>query len=99
MQIGYEDYSEDEMNTGCCLNCDDSELGCLCYDCKCKACFQYSKLEYTEYEDKEAEGCCDISVAAKIKAKETRKKISEWASKDTIDYTKIGIDKNQKKLV
>ena len=36
----YHDY-EDICSTGCCLNCEDSEDGCLCYFCKCKQCYWY----------------------------------------------------------
>jgi hypothetical protein len=28
---------------GCCLICPDAKEGCLCFNCKCKKCFYYSK--------------------------------------------------------
>lgn len=36
-------YAECEHGdeVGCCLVCDDSHEGCVCYDCKCKKCGWY----------------------------------------------------------
>lgn len=36
-----EDYYELE-DRGCCLHCEDSYEGCLCYNCKCSKCIHYS---------------------------------------------------------
>ena len=36
---------------GCCLNCEDSEPGCLCFDCKCKKCDHYNWMH----------GVCDLA--------------------------------------
>lgn len=48
MQEWCEDYSQGEYNTGCCLYCDDSYKGCLCYDCKCTQCYWYNKSGFCE---------------------------------------------------
>ena len=66
MQEGYHDYSEGERNSGCCLDCDDSHDGCLCYDCKCKNCFWYSSQEDTQSE----KGHCDKTDSLKGKKEE-----------------------------
>lgn len=41
MQEGATDYYELD-DEGCCLVCEDSEEGCLCYNCKCSKCYWYS---------------------------------------------------------
>lgn len=63
MQEGYEDYYGEE---GCCLNCPDSEEGCLCYNCKCTKCYWYTPPE--EYGGEK--GDCDKTDELKEQKKE-----------------------------
>uniref|UniRef100_A0A6H1ZYD9 Uncharacterized protein n=1 Tax=viral metagenome TaxID=1070528 RepID=A0A6H1ZYD9_9ZZZZ len=75
------DYYQDE---GCCLTCEDAEPGCLCFNCKCTKCVYYNEG-----------GFCNIAESSRIEAKKRRKSISEWAKKRNVDYTKVGLHKNQ----
>jgi hypothetical protein len=53
MQENCIDYYEElGENDGCCLNCDSSEDGCLCFKCKCRKCYWYN-WNYRECERKE----------------------------------------------
>lgn len=88
MQPDCEDYYEKE---GCCLTCPDAKDGCLCFDCKCTKCFHYTP-NYGEG------GICDIAMSSKEESNKKRKAISEWAKKDAVDYTRVGLHKNQTKL-
>jgi len=73
MQPQCEDYSAYDLVDGCCLNCRESEPGCLCYECKCKQCYWYSSPE--EY-DKD-KGHCDKT--DELKRDKFQKMLKKWA--------------------
>jgi hypothetical protein len=90
MQPECYDYSEDEE--GCCLNCDEASDGCLCYECKCTKCYNYT---YSQFDY----GFCDIAMANKVNSRKKSKVISEYFSKTTVyDYSKIGLNPKQKQI-
>ena len=91
MQENCKDFSEYEV--GCCLNCEDSYHGCLCYSCKCKKCYYYVPPdESDEYdEDGYEKGACEIAQQASYDA---WKKREYWKGKNKI----IGLPKSQKQL-
>jgi len=91
MQTECEDYYGKD---GCCLICPDAEEGCLCFKCKCTKCFHYTPPE-EGYDEK---GSCDIATSSRIEANRKRKSISEWAKKDAIAYSRVGLHKEQKTL-
>ena len=97
MQEDCEDYSDSE--DGCCLNCEDAETGCLCYDCKCTKCFHYTPPDESGEFDEDGfeKGVCDITVQAKFKAKQKRE---YWKDKNkVIEYSRIGLPKSQIQLM
>ena len=94
MQEGYFDYSQNDINTGCCLHCDDAEEGCLCIKCKCKKCYWYSPPE--EYD--EGKGHCDKIEVLKEERKEKLKKGYEEQSKKDYEKGKLLKKENQRKL-
>jgi hypothetical protein len=88
MQEQCYDYSEDARNCGCCIQCDYAELGCLCFDCKCKKCYWYSSPE--EYNGEN--GHCD-----KTMSKEEWKEYYEEQGQIRIEnYKKKKIELNKK---
>jgi len=91
MQPGYEDYyAMLEYGEGCCLNCPDSEEGCLCYNCKCKNCLWYSPLE--EYNGEK--GHCDKTDELKQrKQNKWIKKFSESMKEKKIFNPQITLNK------
>lgn len=78
----------DEDDEGCCLICEDAEDGCLCYNCKCTRCFNYTPQEYG--------GICDL--AYEFKQENKKIKLSGFDNSCCIDYSRIKIDKQQKQL-
>lgn len=46
---------------GCCLNCENAEPGCLCYNCKCTKCSYYIPPEEWNWE----KGKCSITLRSK----------------------------------
>ena len=98
MQEGEFDYSTEEF--GCCLSCEDSKQGCLCYECKCTQCYHYTNPDESFCHDNEGneKGVCDIAISNHLKKREKEKRISEHFSKDAINYTMIGLKKGQTQL-
>jgi hypothetical protein len=93
MQEQCIDYYEKE---GCCMSCKDKAPGCLCYECKCKACFHYTPPQ--RISNSSPSGECDVANELRIQ-KLVEKRAREKSFKDSvIDYTK-GVDKDQKQLV
>lgn len=77
MQENCPDYSDDyDDNSGCCLNCEDKEDGCLCYNCKCRKCFHYSPPIYGEGDN----GSCDLADEYKEEAEEKRSLQQMWSN-------------------
>jgi len=73
---------------GCCLICPDAEPGCLCYDCMCTKCYHY-------YIGEDRNGIC--ALAQKFK-RENKERFAEFNKKSCIDYTRIGLHKEQTTL-
>ena len=80
MQEGSIDYYEysDFDEPGCCLICPDAELGCLCYDCKCKKCYWYSYYLYSD------EGECELALMFKQEKREEANSYSGIKVKNVI---------------
>jgi len=57
MQPGRFNYSESGNNSGCCLYCDNAGPGCLCFECKCSSCLNYTAPQNNDG----VKGVCDIS--------------------------------------
>lgn len=51
-----------EKDSGCCLICENSEPGCLCYECKCTKCYWYIEPEDWNGE----EGKCGITLKKSV---------------------------------
>lgn len=93
MQEGRTDYSEKEI--GCCLNCEKSHPGCLCYECKCKKCYWYDYIGLNT-------GVCDLVDDLKEERQKKQEEIKEEQKRKypnaTINYSRIGLHNSQKQL-
>jgi len=70
-----EDYYDEE---GCCLTCEEAELGCLCYKCKCRKCIHYD----------EANQSCNLAVTREDyeqKAKNVKNEALKFYGTDPIN--------------
>ena len=97
MQEDCHDYSDDDY--GCCLNCEDAEDGCLCYDCKCTKCYYYSKPDdFNVDSEGNMVGSCDIATQTKNESK-IKKEFWKLKNKEgCYDYTTLGLKKEQTQL-
>ncbi len=94
MQEDFFDYSENDINTGCCLYCENAKEGCLCIECKCKKCYWYSPPENPDEE----KGKCDKVEILKEEGKSKVKKWYEEQSKKEYEKGRLLEKENQIKL-
>lgn len=80
MQEWCHDYYEDDYTSGCCLNCDNSYDGCLCFACKCRKCYWYAPPDdFLAIDDRDGcpRGVCELAyregvASAKEKARKEK---------------------------
>lgn len=83
------DYYIEEVDSGCCLRCSESEIDCLCYDCKCSKCFWYDSPEEYNFE----KGHCGM-----VDVLKKRKMIIISKKFPCTIYSKVGLNPNQSQL-